>query len=125
MREEPDMTDTLGPIGGFSLRYCIERHDTPRGSFMAVSYIEFVPTSAQLGETMDVALAPHSKFRDKLEMLNPRHYTITIWTYPDSFADFRRIKKELYQMGYSVAARPLMDGMPIGASPQGTKSSAQ
>ena len=36
-----------------------------------------------------------------------------------------QLKKELYEMGYAVAARPLMEGMPIGASPQGTKSSAQ
>ncbi len=125
LRDEPDVTDTLGPIGGFSLRYNMARLETPRGTMMAVTYIEFLPVSSQLGETIDQALAPHSKFRDKLEMLNPRHVTITVWTYPDSFADFRKLKKELYQMGYAVAARPLMEGMPIGASPQGTKSSAQ
>ena len=125
MHDQPELTDTLGPVAGFRLRYNIERHDTPRGSIMQVSYIEFIPSSSQMGEPMDVALQPKSKFRDKLEMLSPRQYTITVWTYPDSFADFRKLKKELYQLGYAVAARPLMEGMPIGASPQGTKSSAE
>jgi hypothetical protein len=120
-----DISDTLGPVGGFRLRYAMQRHDTSRGSFMQVTYVEFIPTSAQMGETMDVALAAHSKFRDKLEMLSPRQYTITIWTYPDSFAEFRQLKKELYNLGYAVAARPLMTGMPIGASPHGSRSSAE
>ncbi len=125
LHDQGELSDTLGPIGGFHLRYNIERFDTPRGSYMQVSYIEFVPTSRQLGETLDDALQAKSNFRNKLEMMSPRQYTITVWTYPDSFADFRRLKKELYQMGYAVAARPLPDGMPIGASPQGSKSSAQ
>ncbi len=124
LRDEPDATATLGPIGGFNLRYFLERVETSRGTFASVSFV-ILPTSSQLGEPMDVALAPHSRFRDKLEMLNPQHYTITVWTYPDSFADFRRLKKELYQIGYSVAARPLPEGTPMGASPTGTKSSAQ
>jgi hypothetical protein len=86
MQEQGDLTDTLGPVGGFRLRYNIVRHDTPRGSFMQVSHCDVLPTSGQLGEPMNVALAPKSKLRDKLEMLSPRHYTITVWTYPDSFA---------------------------------------
>jgi hypothetical protein len=125
MQEQPEITDTLGPVGGFRLRYTIERHDTPRGSFIQPSFIEFLPINGQLGEMMDVALQPKSKFRDKLEMLSPRHFTITVWTYPDSFAEFRRLKKELYGLGYAVAARPLFDGMPISGSPQGTRSSAE
>jgi hypothetical protein len=58
-------------------------------------------------------------------MLSPNRYTITIWTYPDSFDEFRKLKKILYQQGYAVAGRPLPEGMPIGASPSGSKSSAQ
>jgi hypothetical protein len=125
LQEQGEMTDTLGPIGGFRLRYTIERHDIPGGSYMQVSHVDFLPTSGQLGETIDVALAPKSALRNKLEMVSPRQYTITVWTYPDSFAEFRRLKKELYTLGYAVAARPLPQGMPIGASPQGSRSSAQ
>jgi hypothetical protein len=124
-QDQGDISDTLGPVGGFRLKYRLERNDTPRGTVMQLSYIEFIPVASQLGEPMEMALAPKSKFRDKLEMLSPRQYTITVWTYPDSFAEFRRLKKDLYNLGYAVAARPLEDGRPIGASPQGTKSSAQ
>jgi hypothetical protein len=125
LQEQGDLTDTLGPIGGFRLRYTIERHDVPGGSYMQVSHIDFLPTNSQLGEPLDVALSPKSALRDKLEMISPRQYTITVWTYPDSFDEFRKLKKELYSMGYAVAARPLPHGMPIGASPQGSRSSAQ
>ncbi|MBI3836550.1 MAG: hypothetical protein HY288_01275 [Planctomycetia bacterium] len=123
--EQPELTDTLGPIGGFRMRYSIERFDTPRGSILRVTQIEFLPVSGQLGETIEMALAPESTLREKLKMMSPRQYTITVWTYPDSFAEFRRLKKELYQLGYAVAARPLPMGMPIGASPNGSKSSAE
>jgi hypothetical protein len=125
LQDQGELSDTLGPIGGFRLRYNIERHDTNAGSYMQVSYIEFLPTSSQLGEPIDEALAAQSALRKKLEMMSPRQYTITVWTYPDSFDEFRRLKKELYGMGYAVAARPLPTGMPIGASPQGSRSSSQ
>jgi hypothetical protein len=125
LQEQGEVTDTLGPIGGFRLRYTIARHDVPGGSYMQVAHVDFLPTSGQIGETIDVALAPKSALRNKLEMVSPRQYTITVWTYPDSFAEFRRLKKELYTLGYAVAARPLPPGMPIGASPQGSRSSAQ
>ena len=121
----PEMADTLGPIGGFRMKYLVERFDTPRGSYLQVAQVELLPTSNQLGETMDDALAQNSRLRDKLSMMSPRQYTITVWTYPDSFSEFRRLKKELYELGYPVAGRPLPDGMPIGASPSGSKSSAQ
>ena len=120
-----DVVDTLGPIGGFRLRYTLEKFETPRGIVAQVAHLEMLPVSSQLGEPVDTALAKKSQFRDKLEMMSPRQYTITVWTYADSFAEYRRLKKELYSMGYPVAARPLLPGMPIAASPQGSKSSAE
>jgi hypothetical protein len=125
MQDQVELVDTLGPFEGFRLQYVIQRADTPGGTYFQVSYVEFVPVSGQLGEPLEEALAPGSKFRELLGSYPPRTYTITVWTYPDSFSDFRRLKQELYSLGYSVAARPLPEGMPIGASPQGTKSSAQ
>ena len=122
---QPEVVDTLGPISGFRLRYTIERYETPRGIMAQISHFEMLPTSNTLGEPIEVALGKKSQFRDKLEMMSPRQYTITVWTYSDSFAEYRRLKKELYNLGYPVAARPLLPGMPIAASPQGSKSSAQ
>ena len=43
----------------------------------------------------------------------------------DGFAAFRRIKEELYRLGFATAGRPLEQDMPIGGSPQGTKSAAE
>jgi hypothetical protein len=123
MRDQSEIVDTLGPVEGFRLRYVIQRNE--EGSYFQVTYIEFVPVSSQLGEPVDAALAQGSAFRRTLQSLSPSQYTITVWAYPDSFSEFRKLKKELYALGYSVAARPLPEGMPIGASPQGTKSSAE
>ena len=44
---------------------------------------------------------------------------------PATYDYYGKLKKLLYESGYTVAARPLPEGAPIGASPQGTKSSAQ
>jgi hypothetical protein len=125
MGTSSELVDTLGPVGGFRMRYVIERHDAPQGSYLQVAHIELLPVSNRLGEPVEDALATGSAFREKLKMMSPRQYTITVWTYPDSFAEFRRLKKELYLQGYAVAGRPLPEGLPIGASPQGSKSSAQ
>jgi hypothetical protein len=123
--DQSELVDTLGPVEGFRLRYVIQRSDMPGGAYFQVTYIEFVPVSSRLGEPVEAALAAGSAFRRTLEMLSPNQYTVTVWTYPDSFAEFLKLKKELYTLGYSVAARPLPDGMPIGASPHGSKSSAE
>jgi hypothetical protein len=125
MQDQESMTDSIGPVGGFRMRYFVEKMETPRGMALQVLKVELVPLTSQLGEPVDAALAPKSKFHSELEMISPHQYTITVWTYPDSFAEFRKLKKELYQMGYAVAARPLLEGMPIGASPHGSRSSAE
>jgi hypothetical protein len=125
LQNQAEYVGTLGPIEGFRLQYLIQRIDTPQGTLLQVAYIEFVPVSPTLGEQLDEALAAESKFRQTLRLMSPRDYTVTVWTYPDSFAEYRRLKKELYGLGYAVAARPLPHGAPIGASPQGSKSAAQ
>jgi hypothetical protein len=125
MQNQSELVDTLGPVEGFRLRYLIQRHETGQGAFFQLAYVEFLPVSSQLGETVAEALDPNSEFRAALARLSPQRYTITVWTYPDSFADYGKLKKLLYESGYTVAARPLPEGAPIGASPQGTKSSAQ
>lgn len=125
MNASSDLTDTIGPIGGFRMRFVIDSFDSPQGRYLQVAHVELLPVSSRMGETLDEALAPNSDFQDKLSMLSPNRYTITIWTYPDSFDEFRKLKKILYEQGYAVAGRPLPEGMPIGASPSGSKSSAQ
>jgi hypothetical protein len=50
--------------------------------------------------------------------------TLRIWTYPDSFAEYGKLKEELHRLGYATAGRPLPKGVLIGGSDHGTKSSA-
>jgi hypothetical protein len=132
--DAPELTDTIGPLSGFRLRYTLERHDVSAetamltgrsGSYARLERWTLVPVSSQLGEPVDEALAEGSEFRQAVAKLRPGRETITVWTYQDSFASFRRIKKALYELGFSVAARPLPLGVPISGSPEGSKSAAE
>jgi hypothetical protein len=132
--DQPELTDTVGPIDGFRLRYTLERHDTPLsdvratgrgGSYVRLQRWTLVPTSNELGEPVRLALEQYSDFRSKLSKILPGRTTITIWVYPDGFDAFRQIRKELYRLNYTIAARPLPPGEPIAGSPDGSKSAAQ
>ncbi len=129
-----EATETVGPKGGFHMRYTLEklnlppevRPDTRRSGYMIRSKLwELIPTRAKLGEPLEVALERDSSFRAVLEKLDPTITTITLWTYPDSFAMFRAVKKELFVLGFQAAARPLPSGVRIAGSPTGSRSTAQ
>ncbi len=134
LQHQRELTDKLGPIDGFRLRYTIERIDvTPEiyqqtgrmGSIVRLRRVEFLPSHNRLGETLDEALAEGSQFRRTLSRYRPDRTTVTLWTYPDGFDDFQKLKKLLYQMGFKTAARPLPFDVPISASPDGSRSAAQ
>ena len=74
---------------------------------------------------VDQALARDSQFRQALARYRPGRTAVTLWTYEDSFETFRRLRKDLYEQGFLVAARPLPSDMPIGGSPGGTRSAVQ
>lgn len=131
--ELPELTETVGPEGGFRLRYTLERRDvsvetqvtTGRGSYAQMKRWTLIPVAGTLGETLEAALADGSQFRKALSQHRPDRTTVTVWTYPDSFAEFRQLKKELFHQGFATAGRPLPDGVPISASPEGTKSASE
>ena len=132
LADQEALSDTIGPIDGFRLRYTIARHDVlpdgqggRGGSYARVEEWTLIPTNVDLGEPVRLALMPGSDFLRTLSEILPGRTTITIWFYPDSFDAFRQIRKKLYQLGYSIAARPLPPGVPIGGSPDGSKSAAQ
>jgi hypothetical protein len=133
LKDLPEFAETVGPEGGFRLRYTMERKTvTPEvaaatglaGQYAQLQRWTLIPVSNDLGETVEEALAEGSKFQTELARLSSQT-TITIWTYPDSFAGFRRLKEVLYGRGFRVAARPMPQGAPIAGSPEGTKSAAQ
>jgi hypothetical protein len=121
LRHESDITETVGPRGGFRLQYTLVR----TGNMGQLEGYDLVPMNHRLGEPLNVALGPQSQFRAELSRLRAQQTTVTLWTYPDSFAEFRSLKKELYQLGFPVAARPLQEGQLIGGSPNGSKSAAE
>jgi len=134
LRSQSEFTETLGPIDGFRLRYTLERVDMPlekqlstghSGSYVQLYEYTLIPVSSQVGESLAEALGPTSRFRTELSRHDAGRTTVTLWSYPDSFGEFREMRKELYRLGYQVAGRPLPFGQPIGGSPQGSKSSAQ
>lgn len=130
----PEVTETIGPIDGFRLKYTMHRREIALepgrrsgavGMYASLKYLTVIPTSSQMGEKLNDALAEGSDFRRALAKFHPGRSTVTIWTYQDSFDEFRRVKKELYRMGYETAGRPLPFGVPITASPEGSKSAAE
>jgi len=131
--EQDEFTDTVGPVDGYRLRYTMERFDVAPdlvkggrgGSYARLKRWTLIPESKDLGEPVRLALQEGSDFRRALARIVPGRTTITFWIYPDGFEAFRRIRKELYGMGYAVAARPLPDGVPVSGSPEGSKSAAQ
>jgi len=134
MLDQPELTDTVGPEGGWRLRYTLRRFDispeTARetgrtGSYARMVLCTLIPTSSQLGEPVEAAMAEGSQFRAALAGHRPERTTVTLWVYPDSFAAFSQIRKELYRLGFPIAARPLPEGQPIGLSPEGSKSAAE
>ncbi len=134
LNELPEITETVGPHGGFRLRYTLKRKEVSpevalatgvSGSYAQLERWTLVPLREPLGEPAATALAEGSAFREALARFLPGRSAVTIWIYPDSFDEFREVRDELYKLGYSVAGRPLPFGVPISGSPEGSKSAAQ
>lgn len=133
LREQDEYTDSIGPIGGFWMRYTLRKQaQVLQGkAAMAVQQVvsldKFVllAETEEMGETLEQALEPNSDLNARLAQHRPASTTITVWTYPDSFNEFRQLKRVLFERGYATAARPLPADHPIGGSPDGTRSAAQ
>ena len=119
LKDRPEFTETTDPEGGFCLRYTIVRHDfTPeevrehqaRGYSIRLKKGTLIPMSDDLGEPVEDAMKPGSQFHRVLAEASVDHPVVTIWTYPDGFEAFRRLKEELYRLGFATAARPLRAG---------------
>lgn len=124
---------SVGPVDGFTMEYVVERQrlnpleELRAGAQMmriTVTGWKVVPEHDLMGETADAALHSESKFMSALRLADPRA-TLTFWVYPDSFQTYRRLQKVAHDEGFSVAARPLPQGVPIAGSPSGSRSSSQ
>ena len=115
------LDDTLGPLGGWLMKY---RMIAVPGGF-ELDRFELESVSSDTEETLERAFAPAGRLHMELASRNPAETVVTVWTYPESFEAFRQLKAYLFEQGFLSAARPLPDGMHIGASPRGSRSSAQ
>jgi hypothetical protein len=128
------ISSKVGPVGSFSLAYelvpalagtvedLLQRRNVRHFDLKGW---ELVPESENRGETYQATQNPISEFTRALNKINPNRATITLWVYPDSFSLFRRIRNDLVERGFSIAARPLPEGLAIRGSPLGTQSAAQ
>jgi hypothetical protein len=124
---------TLGPVNGFLMNYKLNARSgmvsNGGGASLArvvqLDRFELDPTEAVIRETVDAALQPSGRVRSELAARNPNETVVTVWVYPDSFEEFRKLKEALYSGGFLTAARPIPEHVRIGASPNGSKSSAQ
>ena len=97
LQNEREFSDIVGPVDGFRLKYIVERVDMQPESGRSGSYVQLrqfilLPMSEDLGETLEDAVARQSRFVTALSGLDPKHTTITLWTYDDSFAIFRELQ---------------------------------
>lgn len=133
MGNRDTITSTIGPLSGFMCEYTLRRVGYERETSMGTATRQGVELDhfmlqaerPDMGETIEQALRPGSRFREVIGTFDPDRTTITVWTYPDSFHTFRDIKEDLFDLGFSTAARPLPEGHPIGGSPRGQRSASQ
>jgi hypothetical protein len=129
----PAISNKVGPVGSFSLEYeliksvpgSVEELLERKSLRYDLRAWEVVPEFESRGETYEATKNPISEFSRAINRINPDRGTITFWVYPDSFTLYRRLHDELVDRGFSVAARPLPEGMAIRGSPLGTQSAAQ
>lgn len=131
--EVPEVSGTVGPLGGYRLQYVLARRnvqmedrggESVQGAMVQLKRWVLQPV-ADIGDPAENVLQETSEFRRRLAGYRPEKTIVTIWCYPDGFADFRRLRDYLHQQGFSVAGRPLPNGYPITGSPSGSKSAAQ
>jgi hypothetical protein len=125
--------DVLGPIDGFLMRYRLisksglmsDGRVAAMGKMVELERFELEPTQDVIREKVEESLGPQGRLRSELDAARSNHTTVTVWVYPESFSEFRKLKELLYKEGFLCAARPLPRDMLIGASPQGSSSTAQ
>lgn len=133
LKDIPTITETIGPLDGFYMKYTLVRRDqsvmTKQGPatqrVVALDRFELIPFRDSMGKPLTDELDDRSELAIRLKGIDPRNTTITVWTYPDSYGDFRTLRDWLYERGYRAAARPLPEGQFITGSPRGSRSSAQ
>lgn len=131
--QKQNVVNQLGPIDGFMMRYGLVSKSglVSNGSVATMAKLveldrfELETTPDVIRETVERSLGIGGRLRTELASAASKQATVTVWVYPESFKEFRRLKEMLFVDGYLCAARPLPENMRIGASPRGSSSVAQ
>ncbi|MBL8890776.1 MAG: hypothetical protein JNL67_12425 [Planctomycetaceae bacterium] len=126
-------TETLGPIGDFRLQYELGSEEktlpTINGTVVTrvVSLNRFwlLPIQSGLGEPVEEALKADSQFAGTIKKYAVQDTTVSIWVYPESYASFLELRKQLTRQGYRVAVWPLTSDQKISGSPEGLRATSQ
>jgi hypothetical protein len=129
----PRIVEMVGPLDGFRLQYeLVARRVTQQtqvgpvtGRSIELDHFSIQPLGENIGEPLEAALEAGSAFQARLASLQPERHTISVWVYPDSFAEFNRFKRWLYDRGFQTAAWPLSNGALISGGPNGFRATAQ
>ncbi|MBW3598418.1 MAG: hypothetical protein KY475_14240, partial [Planctomycetes bacterium] len=82
---------------------------------------DVVSRDGQAGETLEAALRPDSKLRQRLGRIDPSKAVIQFAVYSDSFDLFRSVRKEVWDQNFSVNWIPMEHGevIPVGSGSGG------
>jgi hypothetical protein len=132
LQSSSQVVETFGPIDGYRAKLTVVKRSPVGGPIagqrrenVLETFVEFLPVSEDIGQTVEQALLPGSVLHEYMESQRRQSPPVDVWLYTDSFGEFRPLKRALWEQGYSVAIRPLRPGDQIGASPYGSKSAAQ
>jgi len=133
LRQANRTIETVGPIRNFRMQYELAAEDVTENTSVGpvlrktVSFQQFVllPASLMMGEPVTDALRSGSEFLDILSRHEPRKTTVSIWVYPDSYAEHNQLKDWIHENGFQMASWPLDHGRKISGGPNGFKTSAQ
>lgn len=134
LNQHQEAQDTYGPIDGFRMRFSVERYEevlpgasplTPLRRTSLVQTAVFLPTTDNIGQGMEQALLPDSRFMQTLRSKRTAAPAVVAWVYTDSYSELRSLKKALWELAVPLAVRPLTAGQPIVFSTNGSRAEAQ
>ncbi len=135
LQESGRVVETFGPLDGYRLKLTVakRRSSAPVGGPLVGQvarakfdqYAEIRPTSETIGQNVEQSLLPSGMLFQHLEARRRQRPAVVVWLYTDSFDEFRPLKQKLWEMGFSLATRPMRPGTHIGASPNGSRAAAQ
>jgi len=127
--------ETYGPLDGYRLKLTMVRRKSQGsvggplvGQTQRVKIgweAEILPVSTEIGQNVEQSLLSGGVLHKHLLAQQRERPAVVVWLYTDSFDEFRPLKRALWEMGFSMATRPMRPGSNIKASPHGTRAAAQ